>query len=73
MDKLTHRLVNDVLDGYPHDWQMYCAPCLEGPAWTLEQGWREGPLRKVVRTIPANMRHADPTEAYELECGHVVI
>ncbi len=34
---------------------------------------RCGQKMKCVRVIPANMQHADPTEAYELECGHVVI
>ena len=26
-----------------------------------------------VRVIPANHRHADPTEMYELACGHVTM
>lgn len=29
--------------------------------------------KRCVKVIPANMQHADPTEAYTLECGHTVI
>lgn len=29
--------------------------------------------KKVVKINRANMRHADPTETYTLECGHTVI
>lgn len=30
-------------------------------------------IQMIVRIIPANMRHADPTESYVLQCGHTVI
>lgn len=35
--------------------------------------WHCGTIQQIVKIIPANMRHADPTESYVLQCGHTVI